>query len=867
MTLPVSKSIGLFFGLFYRFSIRHMAKFPGRALIVLLGISLGASVFTSVRFSMHASVNSFNQSMEMITGVADRVVSKPGGRVPETLVASLMKLPDVKSASPFLSTYVQPANSDKAPFLLIGFDPILDRTFRNWQIQTESNSDQKIWLDLMRVPYAIFAGQPLMEDLKIKPGDRLTLEHVGNSAGFVVLEALSSEGLALVEGGRVAITDIATFQEFTHIFGEVDRIDLLFDAGRSANGIDQIQAVLPEGIMLGMPNEDRLSGQKMIFAYRLNLSVLSFVSLFVGMYLVYSLVALNAASRRKELAILRSTGTSARLIFFIFIGEGAIFGLVGWLIAIPITFVFSKYLLSGVSGTISALFVHVSADKLVLSGWEILISFGMTMFISVVAAFQPAREAMKVSPKEAMEIGIPAKYHQKSSKYLAVLGMLFILMVWPLSAIPPPEKFPFPGYFATFVLFLGFSMLSPWLLEIVGKISGPVLLYLGKEPAWLAGRYVCSSGMRTAVSVGALITAVALFSALVIMVHSFRRTVELWTDQTVAGDIFVRSKMADINRYKDPVPENVINFLNSLNEPVDLDIYRRIFLNYGKNLYQFEALMWDVYLEYGRFFWTEGDMRAGLERLKNGEGVLVSEVFANRTGLGVGNLFKASILGKWFELPIIGVIRDYRTQGGVVYYSLEHFQAETGDSNWGGVRIFLKDTEMNGDETIMRLRNRIIECCGDSVNVTLGTQLREAILKIFDETFAITTILLLISLVVAALGITSTLTVLVLERNRELNTIFAVGGSYRQICAMIFWEAFLMVLIGEFLGILCGIILSYLLVFVINKQSFGWTFFYGMDLKTLAISYPLIILTAVAAAVPAVKMVFSQPPATLLRER
>jgi putative ABC transport system permease protein len=844
-----------------------MVKFPGRAIIVLLGISLGAAVFTSVRLSIHASLNSFNQSMEMITGLADRVVSSPGARVPETLVAPLLKLPYIKSVSPLLFTYVQPAIAGKSPFLLIGFDPILDRPFRNWRIQHNADSDQEGLLDLMRIPYSIFAGQPLLNDLGIKTQDRLTLEHVGQSAEFIVLEALSSEGLALVEGGRLAIADIATFQEFTHIFGEVDRIDLLLNSTVSEKQIDHIRQILPEGIILGMPNEDRLSGQRMISAYRLNLSVLSFVSLFVGMFLVYSLVALNAASRRKELAILRSNGASAKLIFFIFIAEGGFFGLVGWLLAIPISSVLVEYLLYGVSETISKLFVPVFVDKLTLSSWEIFVSLGMTIFISVLAAFQPAREAMKVSPKEAMDRGLPATTYRKSSRYLVILGLFFILMVWPLSNIPPPENFPFPGYLATFVLFLGFSMLSPWSLEMVGKVSGPVLLHFGKEPAWLAGRYVCDSGMRTAISVGALITAVALFSALVIMVHSFRKTVELWAYQTVTGDIFIRSKMADINRYRDPVPQNVMDFFNNLDEPVDIDIYRRLYLNYGKNLYQFEALKWDVFFQHGRFFWTEGDMKTGLHRLKKGEGVLVSEVFANRTGLGAGNLFQTSIRGTWFELPIIGVVRDYRTQGGVVYYSLEHYQDRTGDLNWGGVRVFFKDSKKEHDEVIQQMRNQIIKCCGDSVNVTLGTQLREAILKTFDETFAITTILLLIALVVAALGIASTLTVLVLERSRELNTIFAVGGSYGQIRAMIFWEAFLMVLTGEFLGILCGVALSYLLVFVVNKQSFGWTFLHSMDLKTLAFSYPLIIFTALAAAIPAIRMVFKQPPANLLRER
>ena len=58
-----------------------------------------------------------------------------------------------------------------------------------------------------------------------------------------------------------------------------------------------------------------------------------------------------------------------------------------------------------------------------------------------------------------------------------------------------------------------------------------------------------------------------------------------------------------------------------------------------------------------------------------------------------------------------------------------------------------------------------------------------------------------------------------------------------------------------------------MLVYVINRQSFGWTFLYTVDWATLALSFPLIVLTALVAALPAVRTAFREPPATLLRER
>ena len=95
-----------------------------------------------------------------------------------------------------------------------------------------------------------------------------------------------------------------------------------------------------------------------------------------------------------------------------------------------------------------------------------------------------------------------------------------------------------------------------------------------------------------------------------------------------------------------------------------------------------------------------------------------------------------------------------------------------------------------------------------------------------------------------------------LERIHQLNTIAAVGGEPRQIRAMILWEAGLLVAAGEVGGLACGFLLSYLLIYVINRQSFGWTFLYSVDGASLAVSIPLIVATALAAALPALRAVF-----------
>ena len=414
-----------FFRLFVWFSLRDMRKHIGRALTVLLGIALGAAVFTSVRLSVNASLDSFTKSMDLIAGRADHVLTRPGGYVPESLITDLLKHPAIQSASPVLTTYTRIAQDGARPFLLIGFDPILDRPLRNWRIHPKSYQEAPVWLDLLKEPYTLLLGESLATEFGRASGDVILLEHIRQRSKFKVSGQLKREGLALAEGGRIALTDIATFQEFTGLFGKVDRIDLKLKPFATARDLNDIRNMLPESITLNPPSTARESGQGMISAYQLNLSILSFASLFVGMFLVYSLVALNAASRRPELAILRSIGASGYHLLFIFLAEGALFGVAGWLVAIPIGNFLIKYLLHGVSQTISTLFVRVQVETLTLDGWEILLSFGVTVFISVFAAYQPAREAMQVSPKEALEIsqlGCDPENHQSSLLW----GVLFV---------------------------------------------------------------------------------------------------------------------------------------------------------------------------------------------------------------------------------------------------------------------------------------------------------------------------------------------------------------------------------------------------------------------------------------------------------
>ena len=806
--------------------------------------------------------------MDLITGNADWAVVKPGGRVPEDLISRLRDHPVIESASPLISSYVHIAGNPRDVFMLIGMDPLLDFPLRHWETTAPSKQAGGMWLDLIRKKDAILLSRPLAAKFGVRPGDKIRLDHVYQVKTFEVVGILEPKGLALIEGGLVSIVDISTMQEFTGLQGWVDRIDVAIKPNVKKPGLDKIRATLPSGILLQAPAETKEVGLDLIQAYQLNLSLLSFVSLFVGMFLVYSLVSLNAASRRRELAILKSLGASSRLILLLILSEGFLLGVLGWLLAIPIGSILVKSMVRGVSNTVTNLFVRVHAEGLHVDGSEIFLSFVVTVFISLLAAYRPARLTIDIAPKEALLSHELTEHKEKQSVGFVVLGLLFIGLTWPLSKLPDFPGIPLSGYLAIFFLVMGFSLLSPLLLRRMSSSLSPFMRRVAGEGAFLATRYVRDGGSRTAIAVGALVVATALFVSLTVMICSFRHTVSLWVHQSVSGDFYVRPSMAGLNQYRDPIPKETVASLEEMSRDVTLLPYRRISLTLEKIPYQLEAFDYGTFSRFGRLILLEGNESLIKSQLLEGEGVLVSEVFKNKTGLGMGDRYQAVIAGIPLDEPILGVFRDYRTHGGVVYIHLPRFRELTGDDDWSGVQFFFPKRPVNPEKAVEDLRARIMRCCGRShpLEMLSGLTLREDIMRIFDETFAVTTVLLVIALVVAGLGITATLTVMVLQRIRQLNTLKAIGASSGQIRAMVFWEAVFMVAAGEIMGVICGFFMAYLLIHVINLESFGWTFLYRVDWGALFFSLPFILFAALVTALPAARVVLTSSPALVLRE-
>ena len=240
-----------------------------------------------------------------------------------------------------------------------------------------------------------------------------------------------------------------------------------------------------------------------------------------------------------------------------------------------------------------------------------------------------------------------------------------------------------------------------------------------------------------------------------------------------------------------------------------------------------------------RYLFLEGESSAILSRAAAGEGAILSEVLANALHVTRGSRLSMVTPDGEKELTVLGVFYDYATDGGKLIIDRSLFRSWWNDA---GVTLFPVYAEPGADPEQVRLGLAEVlarETEGiRSTTVLTNGQLREEILRIFDRTFSLTYVLEAIAVIIAVLGIINTLVTSVVERRRELATLQALGSSRGQITALILWEAGYLGLLGTTMGLLGGLGLAWILIRVINRQSFGWT---------IQISWPIGLMAEVAA--------------------
>jgi putative ABC transport system permease protein len=245
--------------------------------------------------------------------------------------------------------------------------------------------------------------------------------------------------------------------------------------------------------------------------------------------------------------------------------------------------------------------------------------------------------------------------------------------------------------------------------------------------------------------------------------------------------------------------------------------------------------------------------------------VLLSEPLANRLGISEpgGSLLLLTPEG-WRSFPIAGIYADYASTRGTVRMSLDVYRRFWDDSQINGVVLFLPP-DADVDEVTADLRAQLKDFPRAHANPS-GV-LREEAMVVFDRTFAITAAMQLVTTIVAFIGVLSSLLALQLEKARELGILRALGLTVSEMRRLTFSETGLLGASAGLLALPTGYILAWILIFVINQRSFGWTLQMHVEPAPFVEAFLLAVGAALLAAVyPAWRLGRMQAAAALRGE-
>jgi putative ABC transport system permease protein len=643
------------------------------------------------------------------------------------------------------------------------------------------------------------------------------------SRRLVVRGLLEGQGPGKSTLEELAVMDVAAAQFTFERLGRLDRIDLVTDPARSVDEASRaVQARLPPGLTVKRPDQRNAQIERMTRAFRLNVSLLSVVALLVGLFLVYNTVSFAVLRRRREVGILRALGLSPGGIARLFLVEVVLIGMVGAVVGIGFGLALSNGVLQTLARTVNNLYGEVPAFPPVTWAHPAVLMQGLLIGIGVAVAgsLGPVREALSVEPTQALA---PKGYETAGAIRVVPMlaGAALIFTVAALAALPGPvQGVPLFGYLSAFLVVLGFAWLSPALIRAVGSCLRAMLPLRAGCLARLAADELDRAPVRNAAAVSALMVGLALMIGVSAMIHSFRQTVELWLEQTVKADLIVAPPTWLGSGPVGALPESMRGRLEAIPGVTAVDSYRDVRMEFRDTPVVVVARDLLLHAKHSRYLFMEGDSQEVLGETVRKDQIIVSETFARQFKLGRGDRMTLPGPQGPVEFTIAGRFYDYSTDGGKVVLDRSLYARLWGDRSATVFPIYL---EAGADpEAIRRMVSARLQGWPPVMLVTNG-ELKREVLRIFDQTFAITYALEIIAVTVALMGIANTLLSGILERQRELAVLRAIGGTPAQVGRLILWESGLLGLAGTILGLGAGLVLSVLLIEVINKQSFGWT--------------------------------------------
>ena len=834
----------------WRTAWRRLRRRPFQYILFIIGVAIGVAMMVSIDLASGSASRAFQLSTDAVTGRATHRILGDASGIDQEIYTRLRVEQGFSPAAPVVEGYVIIEELGNQPMRLIGIDLFAEPPFRNYFGGEQANDINGI-IPFFTQPNTLIVSAPLVEEYGVALGDNISLSFSGRASEMQVVGLLEpSDDVNRRALGSILFADIATAQNILDMQGKLSHIDLIAESDAA---LAPIAEILPANVRLEPASARSNTVQQMTAAFELNLTALSLLALVVGMFLIYNTVSFSVVQRRPLFGILRSLGVTREQLFTLILAEAAVLSLIGSAIGLVLGVVLGRGMVQLVTQTINDLYFVVTVQEVAISPWSLVRGLVIGVIAALIASAVPAWEAMQTTPNASLRRStLEGKTKQLLPWLVLVWAILFAtgaLVLWLSGA---SLVLAFAGLFA---ILLGFALLTPPVTAVFMRTLTPIGERLIGVLGRMAPRDIVRSLSRTSVAIAALMIAVSVIVGVSIMIGSFRQTVTQWLGQTLQADVFISPPSLTASSIGGVLDSEIVGLAESWPGVERAVIARQIPVQLADSNRSVTLVATNDDVSRGErpFMWLDGSYEESWSRMMGGEGIMVSEPFMRKENLMIPPEPVTLMTPTGPQTyPVLGVYFDYSSEQGVVLMAQDSYISLWQDERISTMALFV-EPGVNVDDVVDELRG---EFNGRyDVIVSSNEGLRREALVIFDRTFAITSALQLLSVVVAFIGVLSALMSLQLERARELGVLRATGMTIQQLWRLTLLETGLMGSTAGLLAMPAGYILAWILIYVINVRSFGWTLQMHLEPVDFVQAFLVALVAALLAGIyPALRL-------------
>ncbi len=792
--------------LLWRFALKNLLRHKWRSLATIIGISLGiAAVLATLSVGDNVRLN-IAETLKAAAGKADLLVT-PGaeGRAVffvDDIYDTVAAVPGVARVYPVLAYRAEPVRD-----IQLVQDSVIPGVDTGFQITgriTEAAADLPAQLLEGALPQAGSAGIALASGFArsrgIAVGEVLEFATPTGSLTFSVSGLLDdSIGYASTNGGRVAITHLKDLQAATRLEGRASYFDIILQEGAALRATqDRLQETVGETYAVTLPAGSGDIAFGVVDTLQAGLRILAATLMALGGFMAYNTFAAAIVERTREYALLRTICMTKAQVRRLALAESLILSVLGVVAGLALGVLLAYGIVR-----LNAVIIGFEYRRLVIPTYTVMLASGIGVVVALLAGFLPARAASNTPPlaatRQAIDAGTISQPHW---------GWLPLIIGISSALSPWSGLWALLGAVISMIgIFLGVTLLSPWLLKPSILLLKPLLVRFFGVSGKLGADFALRNGVRNGVAIGTVVIGMGLTVGVGSMVAGINKAIADWVDTTIVGDLFVTSPINFPNDFEatisDTFPEveavSGVGIRIVRYEPAGQDRGRTV------ALVLVDPERFNPETGFGRFQYipNQGNNREGFLALEAGSQVLAANTIRDRFGVSQGDSVRLRTSTGFMDFPVAGIVVDF-TGGG------ESFVASINDIElFGGGNPDLYVMTVKPGVDPSETRDKLLQVFPDLyLDVTLNQSYRERILTLTQQTFTTTNALLALAIFIAALGVANTLGMNLVTRQHDIAVFRTLGLTRRAVTKIIFSEGLVVALLGTIIGLGCGLLVS-----------------------------------------------------------